>query len=449
MFKYKTEAELKAMSEAERDQYAIEKREHEANEAKKVAKEAGEAAAKEAAKTEVETATKELKDTVETQKTEIQTLKDTVEAQGLKIVEQGKLQTEMKGESLEEVFKKEYDAVVSKSGEDARVNEPIVIDTSKATVSTDVMSVNTVNSTDFPTAGSTGVVASGIQTMWGKLLGFFGYRAPASRILELIDIQPMDNATLIAINETVTGDAAITTECKLKPVVKMAFTTQEKSAEAVAVEWNTTTKLRRFFPALVNRMLQKFSELVNDKIPNVVLDAVKAGATAFTPVPELCIHATPNNYDVIGAVLASLENLGYIPNAVVLNPIAWRNMKQDKGSDGHYTLSNGASISILQNGLDWGGVFIPIIKDPKMGVDEFLIGDLMKCVKAGADTQLMYMETDGRTDAQSTTSLTGASRNIRTHILEKFFAVLIPDGTKTGIIKDTFTNVKALIDTTP
>jgi len=435
MFKYKNEAELKAMTEAERDQYSTEKREHES----KLAKEA----AKEAAKTAVEEATKTLKETVETQKSTIDTLKETVEAQGTKIVELSKSTSEGKMDSLENIFKEKYDEAVS--GESHTVKEGFSIDTSKAIASTDVMSVNTINSTDFPAAGSTGVVGAGVQTLMGRLLGYFGYRSPASKILDLVDVQPMDSATLIVINETVTGTAEITSECKLKPIVKETFATQEKSAEAVAVMWFTTTKLRRFFPALVNRMVQKFSELVNDKLPNVVLDAVKAGASAFTPVAALAINTNPNNYDAMGAVIATIENLGFNVTAFMMNPIAWRNMKQEKNADGVYTLSNGQSVNILQNGLDWGGVYIPIIKDSTLGVDEFVTGDIFSTVKVGVDSMLMYMETDGRTDAVASNAATGLSRNIRTHVLEKFFAVIIPDATKIGLVKDTFTNVKTLI----
>jgi len=435
MFKYKNEAELKAMSETERDQYSTEKREHEA----KLSKEE----AKEAAKTAVEEATKTLKETVDTQKSTIDTLKETVEAQGIKIVEMSKQTAESKMDSLENIFKEKYDEAVS--GESHTVKEGFSMDTSKAIASTDVMSVNTINSTDFPAAGSTGVVGSGVQTLMGKLLGYFGYRSPASKILDLVDVQPMDSATLIVINETVTGTAEITSECKLKPIVKETFATQEKSAEPVAVMWFTTTKLRRFFPALVNRMVQKFSELVNDKLPNVVLTAVKAGASAFTPDAALAINTNPNNYDAMGAVIATIENLGFNVTAFMMNPIAWRNMKQEKNADGIYTLSNGQSVNILQNGLDWGGVYIPIIKDSTLGVDEFVTGDIFSTVKVGVDSVLMYMETDGRTDAVATNAATGLSRNIRTHVLEKFFAVIIPDATKIGLVKDTFTNVKTLI----
>ena len=66
-------------------------------------------------------------------------------------------------------------------------------------------------------------------------------------------------------------------------------------------------------------------------------------------------------------------------------------------------------------------------------------------MKVGVDTSLTYMETDGRVDAQATNAVTGVARNIRTHVLEKFVAVIVPDATKIGIISDTFTNVKTLI----
>ena len=435
MFTYKTDAEIQAMTPSERDTYAKERRAHEAKEAKELAEKV--------AKDAVDAAKKEFNDTIAEKQKEVENLKEIVDAQGVKIVELSKSTSESKMDSLENLFKEKYDDAVS--GEAHTVKEGFSMDTSKAIASTDVMSVNTVSSADFPAAGSTGVVGAGVQTLMGRLLGYFGYRSPASKILDLVDVQPMDSATLIVINETVTGSAEITTECKLKPIVKETFATQEKSAEPVAVMWFTTTKLRRFFPALVNRMVQKFSELVNDKLPLEVLNAVKAGASAFTPVPELAINSNPNNYDAMGAVIATIENLGFNVSAFMMNPIAWRNMKQEKTADGVYTLQNGQSVNILQNGLDWGGMYIPIIKDSTLGVDEFVTGDIFATVKVGVDSILMYMETDGRTDAAASSATTGLSRNIRTHVLEKFFAVIIPDATKIGLVKDTFTNVKTLI----
>lgn len=436
MFEYKTDAQLEAMSAAERDSYAAEKRKHEAD----LAKQAIDATVK-TAKEEIE---KNFNEKLTLVVDENKVLKDTIEDQGKKIVELTKTTSKLPGQSLEDVFKEKYDEVVEKTNF-TTPNEGFRIDTSKVTVSTDVMSVNTINSTDFPAAGSTGVVGSGVQTLMGKLLGFFGYRSPYSKVLDLVDAMPLDQATLIVINETVTGTAAITTECKLKPIVKASYATQEKSADPIAAEWATTTKLRRFFASIVTQMLKKFTELVNDGIPNHILTTIRSEASAFTVDAALAINTNPNNYDAIGAVIATLENLGFMPNAIIMNPIAWRNMKQEKNAEGIYTLSNGQSVQLVSNGLDWGGSVIPYIKDPKMPVGEFVIGDLMQCVKVGVDSELLYFETDGRTDAVATNAASGLSRNIRTHVLEKFVAVIIPTATSAGIIKDTFANVKTLI----
>lgn len=385
----------------------------------------------------------------------VEAMKTTIEAQGVRIVELGKTTDKAGMKTLEEVFKASYDEVVEKSnegsvGEDFKVptGKQIVIDT-KAIASSDVMAVDTVSSGDFPAAGTTGVVGATLRTIYAKVIGFFGPRIPASKVMDYVDVQPLTDATLIAINESWTGTAEVTPECTLKPIVKMTFTPQEKTADPVAAMWFTTTKLRRFFPALINRMEQKFAELVNKEIPEVVLTAIRDNASAFTPDAALAINDNPNNYDALGAVIATLENLDYVPNVIMMNPIAWRNMKQEKNAEGIYTLSNGQSIQLVANGLDWGGNVISYVKDPKLGVDEFIVGDLMETVKVGVDSQLMYMETDGRTDAVATNAATGLARNIRTHVIEKFIAVIVPDGSKAGLVRDTFSNVKTLITGEP
>jgi flagellin-like hook-associated protein FlgL len=380
---------------------------------------------------------------------------EVIEAQGKEIVELGKT-TERKGmKTLADAFKEKYDELAEEkeyggAGKafETPHGQPITIEL-KEIVSTDVMSVDTVDAADFPLAGSTGVVNSTLGSIYARIIGFFTPRRVYSRIMDYVDVQPLTEATLIAINETITGTAEVTPECELKAIVKANFTTQEATADPVTAMWFTTTKLRRFFSALVNRMEQTFARLVNEEVPNAVLAAVRTGATAFTPNAALAINENPNNYDAIGAVIASLENLNWQPNVVMVNPIAWRNMKQDKTADGIYTLWNGQSVSILQDRIDWGGFMVQVIKDPALGVDEFIVGDFMETVKVGVDSQLMYMETDGRVDAQATTAVSGLARNIRSHVLEKFVAVIIPTATNAGLVRDTFSNVKTLITSEP
>lgn len=450
-FEYKTEAQLKEMSQEEREKYLVDKRQFEADEQQKKIDAAVSTAIEEAKKNfQAKKEDSEDESEIEKLRKEFNEQKKTIEKQGERIAEQGKTSGKMRGKSIDALFKELYDEAVS--GENKKVNEQLTIDVSKATVSTDIMSVDTASPASFPEGGSYGVVGGSIASMYGQIVGYFRTKLTKSRIMELVDVIPLTEGTLIAINETIVGDAAITPECTLKPIVKASFDTQEVSADPVAAQWHTTTKLRRFFGTLVNRFRNTFVTLVDNRIPTYVLANIASNASAFTPVGNLDISENPNNYDALGAVIATIENLGFTPDGIILNPIAWRNMKQDKTPDGVYTLSNGQSVSILQNELDWGGINIPIIKDPEIDVDTFIVGAFNEVVKAGIDSMLIYMETDGRTDALEgtrTNSITGLSRNIRTHVLEKFVAVLIPDSISSGIVQDTFSNVKTLITPDP
>lgn len=380
----------------------------------------------------------------ETEKQEIATLKDTVEKQGLKIVELNKTQGEAPmRETAEASFKKAYDEAKG-TAEELVKGEPVKI-AIKDIASTSVMSVDTVSSGDFPAAGSTGVITSGMYAMAARFLGYFGLMSPESKVMDLVDIQPLTEGRLYAVNYTTVGDAAVTPECELKPIVRMAFTDQSVEADAVTAMWFTTTKLRRFWNNISSMFRTTFATLVNRKVPQAVLTAIRSSASAFTPNALFNIDENPNNYDALGAVIASIQNLGYLPNGILINPIAFRNMKQSKNENGTYNLSNGDSITIIGNGsgLDWNGTAIAIILDPTLGADEFIVGDF-STVKVGLDSELIYMETDGRVDSNDI-SVSGLAKNIRTHVLERFVAVIIPEGLETLIIRDTFANVKTLI----
>lgn len=435
-FAYKTEAELQKMTSEERDVYATSKREFEQNQSKEAITKAIEEF-----KTKMVTEQKEKETAI---KAEIDELKETLRKQGTKIVEMNKNVSEnVAMETADKAFEKVYKDAKGEN-EELQKDEPLKIQT-KDIASTSVMSVATANSTAFPAAGSSGVVTSGMYSLWAKFLGFFGIMSPESRVMDLVDVQPLAEGRLYVVNTTIVGDAAVTPECTLKPLVRMTFTDQSVDAEPVAAMWPTTTKLRRFYANIVNLFRNAFAELVNKKIPQTVLTAIRNNASAFTPNPLFNIDANPNNYDALGAVIASIQNLGYLPNGILINPIAYRNMKQSKNSQGTYNLSNGNSISIVDGGLDWNGTAIPIILDPALQQDEFIVGDLFTAVKVGLDNELIYMETDGRVDSNDTGSVTGLAKNIRTHVLERFVAAIVPNGTKALIIRDTFSNVKTLI----
>lgn len=439
-FKYKTQSELAKMTPEELDQYATAKSEFEQKQSDKKIKDA-----LDAFKTTLEAEAKTSKEDAEK---EINQLKADLLEQGKQI---SKLMEKNPEENPSNIAEKSFLETYKKinSSDDGLMGiagkGPMKF-TTKDIASTSVMSINSVSSANFPANGTTGVVTSGMYGLWSKFLGIFRTNANKSKIMDLIDIDSLTESRIWALNASTVGTAAVTTECKLKPVVKMTFEDQSADAEPVAAMWFTTTKFRRFFKAITNDFRKTFGLLVTDKLPERALEVIRAGASAFTPNPLFNEDANPNNYDALGAAITSVQLVGGNVNGIVINPVAYRNMKQSKNTNGTYNLSNGNSISIIDGGLDWNGEAIPVILDNQLGFDEFIVGDF-SIVKGGVDPEVVYMETDGRTDS-ATSSVTSASKNIRTHVIEQFSAFLVPKAVKAYLVRDTFANVKTLITPT-
>lgn len=290
------------------------------------------------------------------------------------------------------------------------------------------------------------------RTLRSKIIGFFSPKKPIAKIMDLVSIHPLeDSDTLVVFNEDVVGDVEITPECEEKPVITYSMEDQSKSAEPIAGIWYTTLKIRRFFAALLNKFRTKVEELIDEKIPNYVFKEVMTNASGFTPAPGLDVFVDPGKYEAIVSVAASLKKRGYTPNVLFLSPIDYALMITEKGSDGHYKLQNGQSISILGSTMKLGNYDLEIIEQPTMNTGDFLVGDLENAVHVGLDDRVYYFETDGRTDAESGSKpKTGLAVNIRTHEVAQFIAVIIPDAAKAGIVKTTFNEVLELIaaDTT-
>lgn len=366
---------------------------------------------------------------------QVQDLEEALKVQGEKM---NKAEEDGSKKNFFNVFKEKYKTLRESSKDENTSNSFEIAE--KDWNSTDTITVNNVTSATYPENGTTGVIGATLAPYFAQVLGFFSKRTPKSRIMEFVDVIPLENNQLVAFVDNVIGDAEFVPECGLKPVVKPNVEPVVENAQKVAAFWKTSWEFRKWFNVVASRFKAKVEELVTDKIPSKVIEVIQSKAAAFTPVPELAT-VDPNNYDALGAVIASLENLGYVPNAIILNPIAWRNMKQAKNSNGTYLLSNGNSISILDNGIDWGGEVISVIKDPKIGIDSFIVGDFMSAVKVGLDSGLEYRENvNNEGDFQ---------RNLLAHVVEKAVAVIIPLGANSGIIEDTFANVKTLITKAP
>lgn len=442
MFKYKTQEELQKMSVAELEQYHTEMKAHEANERKKeieaatkevsekavsAAKEEAEKVAKaaldEAAKGQKEVITK---DDFEKFKTETnEQLTNIGKAAGSKEKEIPAVAKDF-GDQYEEKMK----AADEKTG---LMPGKIQI---KAWTSTDTMTVTDVPSGTYPAAGTVGI-GTGVMGFFARLIpAFFRKPRPFSKILNYVSVEPTEGELqAIIISEDYVGEAAVTAECALKPIVKVNFEPKTINYSYVAVFWKTSRLLLRLFAKMGYNMQQRFNELLMEKLPNAVLDAVRAGGVAFTADPTFKV-ATPNNFDAIVAVISGLINKGFVPNAILVSPIAYGLMITSKATDGHYNLSNGGSIQILGSTLKYGEFDIELVQDPKLAAGELIVGDLT-LVKVFVDSNVEYHQGYNDNDDMR--------RNIVSNVLENLVAIGIPAGAETGIVKDTFANIKTLI----
>lgn len=430
MFVYKTDAQLEAMSAAERDTYAEEKRKHEL----KLAKEGAESAASEAVKTaraEIEKSFDEKLKTVSDNlviATKANTdLEAIVVKQGEELERRKSLgNSEGNGLEVAENLKTQLEDVNTKSN-NGSLNEKVTI---KVADSADTaIAVNSHNGI----AGAIGAIGNYFAQL---IPGFARKPVPTSNILDFVDVLPLNADRLVSISQTETVAIEVTPECLVKPKSTVVWAAIDAPAEAVATTFKTTTKMRRFFPMFVNVFLETLKSYFDKKIPQLVLAAIRTAGTSFTAVPAQQTSATPNKWEAMIAVIASLIKLGYTPNVAKISVFAWEDMLTKKAPDGHYMLQNNGSINLLDKTVTFGKISVQIEPDVEIGDDELIVADLVNGVKVGLDNDLTYMEYFSGDDGD---------KNLKSHLLEKFIAVIAPNATKSGIVVDTFTNVIAAI----
>lgn len=430
MFIYKTDAQLEAMSPAERDTYANEKRQYEADLAKTTAENAASEAVK-TARAEMEknfdTKLKTVTDDLATATKANTDLEAIVVKQGEEL-ERRKLLGSPDGNGLDvaQNLKTQLEDVNTKSN-NGSLNEKVTI---KVADSADTaIAVNTHNSI----AGAIGAIGNYFAQL---IPGFARKPVPTSNILDHVDVLPLNADRLVSISQTETVSILVTPECNIKPKSTVVWASIDAPAEAVATTFKTTTKMRRFFPMFVNVFLETLKSYFDKKIPQLVLTAIRAAGTPFTAVPAQQTSATPNKWEAMIAVIASLIKLGYSPNVAKMSVFAWEDMVTKKATDGHYMLQNNGSINLLDKTISFGDVVVKIEPDVELGDDELIVGDLVAGMKVAMDNDLTYMEYFSGDDGD---------KNLKSHLLEKFIAVIAPQATRSGIIVDTFTNVIAAI----
>jgi len=434
-FKHKSPAEVDKMTADEREQYAKDKQAYEEQRFKSIEKNL------ETQKSSLETKLAEMQNSTVKQE-EIDTIKEELKNINISIESLGKSnsrQTEMRKNVF---FEKLKENNLAEDGTFKRLSTDEKNIEIKAFDSENIHSVNNIINTNFPTPGTTAInsVYAQLRT---QVLGVTTSPRPYSPIMNYVDVIPLRAYSLTSFEQKIYGGFEVTGECEIKPYIRTNFDAQTTEAEAVNALWCTTLKMREFFPEVEQLARTTFEDLLNEKIPSTVLEVVKTNGVGFTPLPGMAQNTAPDNFEAIVKVCASLKKQGYMPNVVLISNVAYANMISELGTDGHYKLQNGQSVQLVDNRLKIGSTFLELIEDPELGDDEFIVADL-NSVKVGLRESVIYQETDGRVDGETVVK-TGMGVNIRTHELVTFVATQIPSSYASGIVSETFTNVKTLI----
>ena len=437
-FTKKSVEEISKMSAEEKDQYFAAKETHDndvrAKELEGVQEKAIDAAKEAAQKIVDNAATEAAKKAPETiSKSEFEKFK-TEQEEIVKNLGKGMNNKETEVAIVAKEFNEQYTEKMNASKDKNGLLEGKI--EIKAWTSTDTMTVNDVPSGTYPSAGTVGVM-TGVMGFFSRLIPtFFRKPRPFSKILNYVTVEPTEGEVqATVISESYVGAAAVTAECALKPIVKVDFEPKVADYDYVAVFWKTSRKLLRLFTKMGYNMQGRFNELLMEALPNAVLSAVRSGGIAYTADPAFKV-ATPNNFDAIVAVISGLIKNGFVPNAIMISPTAYGLMITSKGTDGHYNLSNGGSIQIVGATVKYGEYDIELVQDPMLAAGELVVGDLTN-VHVFVDNSVEYHQGYNDNDDMR--------RNIVSNVLENMVAILIPTGAETGIVKDTFANVKTLI----
>ena len=373
--------------------------------------------------------TKEIQATVDTLKKTVEEQEETLKNQGIELAKRpaaGNFSSakaeELKAE-LVEIQKKSTEGL---QGEKLQI---------KAFTGDDAMGVE-----NFPNAAGsgniTGALASITQYFSQLVPGIFKKPVPTSNILDYCDVMPLTGEQLVTISETSTVSMSVTAEGVEKPVSKASWSANSVTAQPVATLFKTTSQMRKFFLVFVTSFYNTLIMYVNKVIPERVITVINSTATAFTPVPAQEIYTAPNDFDAIVQMIASLVKLGYTPNVAKVSIFTYSALKTLKSADdGHYMLANNGSVNILDSVISFGDIKVKLDTDTSFGDDDVLVGDLT-AVKVGLDNNIEYYEAYEGDDLK---------RNKKSHLIEKYLAVNVPVAVRTGIIKDTLTNVKTLI----
>ncbi len=439
MFEYKTDAQLEAMSAAERDTYATEKRKHEAE------------LQKEAIKAATATLKTEL---TEAQKTEITAQVDAMKA-GLGITKE---QLDEFKEDLRII--KENPSAVSGNGTfdlyaaiETGLKEFLPKVKEKAATANG-QSYEIEMTVKAPVNMSTGAVAGAVATPISYVAQDIRTYAEDVRgqeyILNYLSTGNTSRATIAYADKSPTeGTMAITAEGALKPLISISFVIRYSQARKMAGRTKVTEEALDDIPFLMSAIRNELSYQHAIGVQNDVFTVVSAFAPAFVAGALAATTVSPSNYDAIRAAIYAVKITSkgkYMPNVVLVPSADLYAMGATKDKNDQYVFPP----FVLPDGTKISGVQIFEVADgTTVPAGTFIVADWRKLHFENYKTFTVRIGQGIVGSATAANIVSDFESNLYTLIGESRYHLWIYENEKTAFLKTTFAAVKTAIELVP
>lgn len=371
MFKYKTKAEIDALTDAQLETYMAEKKIHEDGLRAKEIKEAVDAAKLEA-KTAADLAAKTAADSAQAAS---KTITDDLAQQILSLKEKGEGDEKKGGRwgAIVKFFKKNVDENKDTAATDKGYAAHTVIKAAALMTTADVI--------PNVAGGFSPLVGNYIDDEIGHL------PVPDMIFMPLITVKTAPGTDAIWYSDRINeeGDAAFLAEGGLKPLISAQWKTVKKAIFEVAERWKQTKRLIMHAPSVVTDFAEHANNLIEQKIDDAILegdntanplvfDGLQAVGGAFIVPAGLANYYTfANIYDAITAVATQIR-LSYFKGQLtaVLNTVWEAKMQGIKDQEGRYVIAP----FVTPDGKKVGSV--NVVFSTKIDDNDIIVGDLKK-----------------------------------------------------------------------
>lgn len=173
---------------------------------------------------------------------------------------------------------------------------------------------------------------TGVNLEWDNEIAFIRY--PKNFILDIIrstQVTKVPQNIVKREQDTREGDAAITAEGAVKPLVSYTFEDKIYQRIKIAAHMEWTEEFESDFESLFNAIVELFESDVIRKWNQIILSRIVAAAPLYLGSTLDGTIPHPNIYSVIGAGILQIQSMNFDPDVILMNPAdIWAmNLTQD------------------------------------------------------------------------------------------------------------------------